>query len=151
MLLADHFNELVGCVGVVGVREHVLRGVESNGVFMAAENVDGVAADAHARPRDQASIDGIADGSISGAGALGSHVALGGKAGHQVGLGRLLGQNRAPGNGLLHRLQVFRARMQEQMHVRVNESGEQRGIAEVDDLRARRMVDRFPHGTDPFA
>jgi hypothetical protein len=32
--------------------------------------------------------------------------------------------------------------MQKQMHVRVDEAGQQRGVAEVDDLGALRMVDR---------
>ena len=38
--------------------------------------------------------------------------------------------------------------MQEEMHVRVDEAGEQRGVAEVDDLGAGRMVDRGADGAD---
>src|SRR6185437_9407654 len=41
-LTADGFDELVDVVGIVGVREHVLRGIESDSVFVSAENRDGV-------------------------------------------------------------------------------------------------------------
>ena len=96
-------------------------------------------------------VDGVAHRGAGRARALGAHVALGGKAGHQVGLGGLLGQNRAPRNRLLHRLQVLRAGMQKQMHVRVDQSGHQRYVAEVDDLRALRMVNRRTDRLDPLA
>ncbi len=151
VLLADDFDNLVAGVGVVGVGEHVLRGVEVVGVFMAAENVDGVGADAHARTGNDAGVDGIADRRAGGAGAFGAHVALRGEAGHEVGFGGLLGEDGAPWDGLLDGLQVLRAGMQEQMHVRVDETGEQRGVAEVDDVRALRMIDGCAHGLDALA
>ena len=151
MLRADHLDDLLGGVGVVGVGEHVLRGIEVVGVLVAAQNVDGVAADAQARARNEPLVDGVADGGVGRAGALGAHVALGGEAGHQVGLGGLLGENRAPGNGLLDGLQVLSAGMQEQMHVRVDQAGQQRGVAEVDDPCALRMVDRCADSADALA
>ena len=54
VLLAHHCNDLVGGVGVVGVRQHVLRGIEVVGVLVPAQNVDGVGADAQARPGNDA-------------------------------------------------------------------------------------------------
>jgi hypothetical protein len=63
-LVADCGNQFGGVVGVGGVREHVLRRVVAIGVFVAAENVDGVAADAQARAWDQTLIDGVAHGGI---------------------------------------------------------------------------------------
>ena len=151
MLRAHDLDDLLGGVGVVGVREHMLRGVEAVGVFVAAQDVDGVAADAHAGTEDEALIDGVANGGVGGACALGAHVALGGEAGQQVGLGGLLGQDHAPGNGFLDGLQVFCAGMQKEMHVRVDEAGEQRGVAQVDDFGALRMVDRRAHGANALA
>ena len=43
VLRADHFDDLFGVIGAVGVREHVLGGVEVVGVLVAAENVDRIA------------------------------------------------------------------------------------------------------------
>ena len=129
----------------------MLRGIEVIGVFVPAQNIDGVAADAQPWPRNQPLVDGVANRSVGRARAFGAHVALGGEAGHQVGLGRLLGQNRAPRNGFLDRLQILRAGMQKQMHVRVDQAGQQRGIAEIDDLRALRMIDRRSHRLDALA
>ena len=62
---------------------------------------DGIAADAQARAGDQALIDRVAYSRIGGACALSSHVALGGKAGHQVGAGRERGDDGALRNGFL--------------------------------------------------
>ena len=42
VLLPDHFHKLLGIVGIVGVREHVLRWIEVVSVFVAAQNVDGI-------------------------------------------------------------------------------------------------------------
>ena len=151
MLLADDFDKLFGGVGVVGVGEHVLRGVVADGVFVAAEDVDGVAADAQARAGDEALVDGVANGGVGRAGAFGAHVALGGEAGQEVGLGGLLGEDGAPGNRLFDGLQVFSAGMQEEMDVGVDEAGEQSGVAEVDDLCALRMVDGCADGADAVA
>ncbi len=54
VLLAHDGDDLVGVVGVVGVGEHVLRGVVADGVFVAAEDVDGVAGNAQAGAGDEA-------------------------------------------------------------------------------------------------
>ena len=75
------------------------------------------------------------------AGAFGAHVALGGEAGEQI-VAR--GERRADGafgNRFVERLRVLGARMQEQMHVRVDETGHQRAVAEVDRFRVGRMID----------
>ena len=50
-----------------------------------------------------------------------------------------------------HGLQIFGAGMQEEMDVRVDQAGHQRGVAEVDDLRALRMLNRFADGANAFA
>ncbi len=135
-LLTHHRDDLVGSVRVVGVREHVLRGVEADGVFMAAQDVDGVAGNAHARARNQAAVDGIAHGDVGAPGALGAHVALGGEAGHHIGLGGGCSQQGALRHGLFDRLQAFVAGVKEEMGVRVDEARHQRRIAEVDHDRA---------------
>jgi hypothetical protein len=93
---------------------------------MAAEDADRIAAHAHARPRDQTRIDRLAHRRIRRSGAFGAHVALGGVAGHQIVLGRLLGQNRPPRHRFLDRLQIFRAGMQEQVHMGVDQTGHER-------------------------
>ena len=113
----------------------MLRGIEMVGVLVPAQNVDGIGADAQARPRNDPLVDGVAHRRAGRTGALSAHIALGGETSHQVGLGGLLGQNRAPGNGFLDRLQVLRAGMQKQMHVRVDEPGQQGYVAEIDHLR----------------
>ena len=86
-------------------------------------------------------VDGVANRRVGRARAFRAHVALGGEAGHHVVLGRLLGEDHAPRNRLLHGLQIFRAGMQKQMNVRVDQARHQGRIAEVDDLCARRMLD----------
>ena len=93
-------------------------------------------------PGNQPLIDGIAHGGIGRAGAFRAHVALGGEAGHQVVAGGQHGEDGALRNGFLNGLQVLRAGMQEQVHMRVDQAGQQRAIAQVDDLRAGRMGDR---------
>ena len=98
----------------------MLLGIEVDGVLVAAENVDGIAADAQARAGDEALIDGVAHGGIGGAGALRPHVALGGEAGHQIVPRGERGQDSALRDRFLDRLQIFRAGMQEQVHVRVD-------------------------------
>ncbi len=140
-LLANHFDNLLGTVGVVGVGEYMLRGIEVIGVFVSAEDVDGVAADAQAWPGNQPTVDGVAHGRVSGARSLRSHVALGGKAGHQIGLGCQRCQDRALRNRLLYCLQIFRTGMQEEMDVRVDQPGHQGDVAEIDDLGSRGMAD----------
>src|ERR1700679_2394379 len=112
-LFAHDGDDLVGGVGIVGVGEHVLRGIEADGVFMTAEDVDGVAGDAHAGAGNEASIDGVAHGDVCTPGALGAHVAFGGEAGHYVGLGGCGGQEGALRNGLFYGLEAFVAGVKE--------------------------------------
>ena len=64
VLRADDRDELVCGVGVVGVGENVLRGIEAVGVFVAAEDINGVAADAQAGARDEALVDSVANGCV---------------------------------------------------------------------------------------
>ena len=151
VLLADDFDELLGGVGVVGVGEDVLCGVEADGVFVSAENVDGVAADAQAWSGNEALVDGVANGTVGRARAFGSHIAFGGEAGEEIGFGGLLGEEGAPGDGFLDGLQIFRAGMEEEMDVGVDEAGEQRCVAEVDDVCALRMIDGSADGADAVA
>ncbi len=89
--------------------------------------------------------------SIGGARALGAHVALGGKAGHQVFARGDLSQDRPLRHRLLYGLQVLRAGMQEQMHMRVDQPRQQRALAEIDDLGIRRAIDVRPNRDDPLA
>ena len=84
ILLAHHVHDLQRVVGVVGVGENVLRGIEAVGILVAAENVDRVSADAQPRPGNEAFVDGVTHGGIGRTRAFGPHVALGGEAGHQV-------------------------------------------------------------------
>ena len=51
------------------------------------------------------------------------------------------GDERALGDGLFDGLEGFVAGVEEEMHVRVDEAGHERGVAEVDDLRAGGMRD----------
>ena len=48
-------------------------------------------------------------------------------------------------------MQIFRAGMQKEMHMSIDQSGKQRGVAEIDDLRALRTIDRFANGADAVA
>ncbi len=92
--MAHDGDKFVGGVRIIGVGQNALLGVVADGVFVAAEDIDGVAADAQAGPRNAAFIDGIADGGIGGARTFGAHIAFRGKAGHQVVAG---GQSRGDG------------------------------------------------------
>ena len=83
-LLANHGDQFVRAVGIGCVRQYVLLGVVADGILVAAENIDRIAADAQARPGNQSSVDRIAHGGIGGACAFCSHIALGGESGHQV-------------------------------------------------------------------
>ena len=120
----------------------MLLGVVADRVFMAAEDVDGVAADAQARAGNQACVDGVADGSVGGAGAFGSHIAFGGEASHQIVTGGERRHHGALGHRFLNGLQVFGAGMEKEVYVRVDQAGQQRGVAEVDDFGAGRMLYR---------
>ena len=54
VLFAHGLDDLLGVVGAVGIGEHVLLGVEMVGVFVPAQDVDGIGADPHARPGNDA-------------------------------------------------------------------------------------------------
>jgi hypothetical protein len=118
---------------------------------VTAEDVDGVAADTHTGPKDKALIDGVANSGVGGACAFGAHVALGGEAGHKIVFGGLRGQKHAPGDGLFNGLQIFSAGMEKEMDMRVDEAGEQRGVAEVDNLCVLRMIDGSSNGANAVA
>ncbi len=132
----DRGDEFVDIVGVGRVRKDALRGIEAERVFVAAENVDGVATDAQARAGNLAAVDRIADGGIGGAGAFCAHVALGGEAGHQVIASGQRGSDGALRDRLLDGLKILRAGVKEEMDVRVDQAGKQSGITEVDYLSA---------------
>ncbi len=151
MLFAHDVYELFGGVGIVGVGENVLRGIVAIGVFVAAKDIDGVAADAQARPGDEALIDGVANRRIGRTCAFRSHIAFCGEAGHDIGFSSLLGEKGAPWNGLHYRLQVFGAGVQKEMDMRVDETGEKRGVAEVDHFYTLRMLDGFSNGANALA
>ena len=120
-------------------------------VLVAAENIDRVAADAQTRPGDRAAVDGVAHGRIRGASAFGPHVAFGRKAGHEIVSRGDRRTDRAFGNGFIERLRVFRAWMQEQMHVRVDQSRHQRAVAQIDRLRVVRMINMTADRDDALA
>ena len=150
-LLAHHDDELIAGVGAVGIGEQVLRGVAAVVILVTAVEVDGVAADAHARPGDETGVDGVAYGDIRAAGSLRAHIPLGGEARHQVGFGRGGGDESALGNGLVDGLVGFIADMEEEMGVRIDQPRHEGGFAEVEDLRGCRMLDRHADSEDPVA
>ena len=128
-LLADYGDEFGGVVGVGGVGQDVLLGIVADGVFVPAENVDGVAADAQARAGDLAAIDGVANSGVGGACAFGAHVALGGKPSHQIIASGEKRGNGALRYGLFDGLEIFGARMKEEVDVNVNEAWQKSGVA----------------------
>lgn len=140
-LFAHRGEDFVCGVSYVGVGEDMLGGVVTDGVFVAAEDVDGVAGDSHTRAGDEAVVDRVAHGDVGALGSFGTHVALGSEAGQDVGFGCCCGFKRALRDGLLDGLEVFGAGVQEEMDVRVDEAGHQRGVAEIDDRSAIGMRD----------
>ncbi len=92
-------------------------------------------------PGISAAIDGVADGGVRGAGAFGAHVALGRKSGEEVVARGECGHDGPLRDGFLHGLQIFRAGMEEEMHVRVNQAGEKCRVAEVNHFRCGRPSD----------
>ena len=122
----------------------MLFGIEIDCVLVAAQQVDGIAADAQTRAGDQAPVDGVAHGGIGRTGAFGAHIALGSEAGHQVILRGQDGDDGSLWHGFLHGLQIFRAGVQEQVNVRVNESRQQRAGAQVDGFGAGWMSNGSP-------
>src|SRR5215475_13627286 len=150
-LLANHSEELLSGIGIRGVRKHVLLGIETVGVFVTAENIDGITADAEAKTGDEAGVDGIANGGVRGTRAFSAHVAFGGKASEKI-IAR--GHRRNDGalrNGLFDRLEILGSRMKEEVDVGVNEAGEKRDIAEIESLRGGRMFDRGANFDDAVA
>lgn len=129
----------------------MLRRIVLVGVFVAAKNINCVAADTQARTRNYALVNRIANSRVGRASALSSHVAFSGESRHEVGFGRLFGQYRAPRNGLAHCLHIFSTGVQKQVYMCVNQPGQQCRIAEVDHLDALRMVHRCSHRLDAFA
>jgi hypothetical protein len=91
---------------------------------MAAENIDGIATDSKARTGNLAPIDGVTDGCVGGAGALGTHVAFSSESSDQVVAGGDSSHDGALGDRLLDSLKVFRAGVKEEVNVRVDKSGE---------------------------
>ncbi len=83
-LLPHHRHQLRGIVRVIGIGQHVLRRIVADGVFVPAQDVDGIPADAQPRTRDQTLIDRVADRCIGRARTFGPHVAFRGEARHQV-------------------------------------------------------------------
>ena len=150
MLLSDGGHDFIRAVGVRGIGQYLLRGIEVIGILMPAEDVDRIAGDAQARTRNQSLIDRVPHRGVRGPGTLRAHVPFGGEAGHQVISRRHDGYDRPMRYGLLHRLKIFGAGMQKQVHVRVNQSGQQRGVAQVDDLSVRRMRDGRSHRGNAF-
>ncbi len=88
---------------------------------MPAEDVDGIAADAQARSRNLAVIDGVAHRGVGRARAFGAHIALRGESGHQIVAGGEQGDDGPLRHRLLDCLQILRARMQEQVHMCVDQ------------------------------
>ncbi len=151
-LLADDGHQLIGSVGVGGIGEHVLLGVEVERVFVATQDVDGIAAKAQPRSGNKPLVNGVADGGVSRACALGTHVPFGGIAGQKVSFGGERGHDHPLGHGFHHSLQIFGSGVEEEMDVGVDQSGHQRGIAKIDGLRSSRVSYRGAGGDNllPF-
>ena len=113
MLLPDRRHEFIRGVGIGRVRQNLLRGIESIGVLVAAENIDGIAGDPQPWPGYQALVDGVTHRAVGRSRTLGAHVALGGEPGHEIFPCREDRQHGSLRHGFFHGLQVFRARMKE--------------------------------------
>ena len=140
-LFTDDAGDLLDIVRVGGVGEHVLFGVETIGVFMAAENVYSIPRDPQAGARDQALVNRVPYSGIGRTRSFGAHVAFRGEAGHQVVARSEGGDNRALWNGFFHGLQIFSARVQKKVHMSIDQSGHESKTAEIDPLRTGRMSD----------
>src|SRR5579883_1248090 len=126
----------------------MLRRIEVVRIFVPAENIDRIPADAQSRSGYLARVNCIADGRIRRAGALGPHVPLGRKARHQIGFGSKGCRNCAFGYRLLHSLQIFRARMEEEVYVGIDQSWHDSDVAEINSLRVRWMRNTGPGFSD---
>ena len=151
MLLAHRGDDLIGSIRVGRVRQHMLLGIEAIGVFMAAQNVDGIAGDPHPGSWEPAGIDGLAHGGIGGACAFRAHVPLRGEPCHEIVPGREQGEDGPLRHRLFDGLQVFGTGVEKQMHVGIDQARQQSGIAEIDDFGAGRMRDRRADGSDALA
>ena len=147
-LLANDGYQFIAGVGVGGVGEHVLLGVVVEGVFVAAEHTDGVATDAQAGSGDQPLVNRVAHGGVGGSRAFRTHVALGSKAGQQVGLGSERSDDHALGHGLSDGLQIFGSGMKEEMDMGVDQAGHQGRVAQVDGLGSGRVGNGGAGGND---
>ena len=150
MLLPDRGDNFIRAVGIRCVGQDVLRGIEVIGVLMAAENIDRIARDAQPRTRDQPFVDRVAHRAVGGAGTLRAHVAFGGKSRHQVIFGRKHRQDGPLRHGFFDRLQILGARMQKEVHMGIDETRQQRAVAQVDELRACWMRNRGSDGGNAF-
>ena len=110
------------------------------GVRVTAARADGVEGKDHPRPGHGAALDGVVQAEVDELG--GAQVADGGEArverapGVLGGVLRLLG---GPAQEDVHLVAVpALPRLEGDVRVRVDEAGQKRGVAEVDDLRARR-------------
>ena len=147
-LLADDGDELVCRVSVGGVGEDALLGIESVGVFVASEDVDGIAADAQAWTGDEAGVDGVAHGGIGRAGTFGAHIALGSKTSEKIIARGQGGDDGTLRDGFLNGLQILGTGMEEEMDMRVDEAGEESDVTEIEDLRGSGMLDALSNFDD---
>ncbi len=111
-------------------------------IAVAAGGSERVNRNQHARPGNISGVDGIAQPNVDEIGR--ADIAHRGEAGHH-GLARVRGgANRFLGNRPLQGEQriavVIGVELIGQMRMRVDETGKQRGIAQIDDRRARRRV-----------
>ena len=119
----------------------MLLGIVVNGVFMAPEDTDGIAADTQARPGNKSLVNGVTHRRVGRSGALGAHVSLSRKSRHQIVSRVQHRRNGALRNRFLNGLKVFRAGVQEQMDVHIDKARHQGAVAKVDGRGAIRMPD----------
>ena len=90
-------------------------------------------------PGDLSLVDGVADCGVGRPRTFRTHVALGSKAGQKIGL-RGQGSGDHPlGHGLDHGLKIFRAGVEKEMNVGVDQARHQGRVAEIDGLRTGGM------------
>jgi hypothetical protein len=108
-------------------------------VAVAALDADGVAGHAHARTRQLAVVDGVAQGDV--AEAAGADVAHGGEAGFQRHPGRMRAVHGGADVGHAQRLVAVLVRVAGQVGVGVDQARQHGGAGQVDDLGAGRHAD----------
>src|ERR1035437_495742 len=125
-------------VGDAGFAAEDVRGEAGGGVAMPAGGAEGVDGDQHARAGNLAGVDGVAQADIDVI--AGPHVAHGGEAGHQGAAHDIDGIERALRNVLLEGVQFLYAVVAlvgvSEVGVRVDQAGEQGGVAEIDGFGA---------------